>query len=597
MANYTDLSTRFVYRLALRWSDFDALADNDAHVMENNWENGVTCVFFQAAAPTGWTKLTTVTGKALRIVSGTTGTAGTVGGDHDPATEITLAHTHSIAQSNHTHEIMAHQHYWYSVYKHNVGENSTRFDICYDENNFLRSLDYFSAAGASPGYGPAGAIFYLIGGPYNTDSQAHDHGDATDSRLSNITLAYANVIFCSKDTSVGYEDKKSDFSHNNDIDFEDLNELAANDEFNRLRITPAGTVGIFGSVVPSGWTKLTTQNGQLLRVVSGAGGGDGGSHDPAVEITLNHPHDQTSDPGSHAHVTPDHVHSALNSQDEMDVGKYFGDNSGIVTMESDDSTEDRTAYKGITTSSGAGTSSESGSHTHTPESSLINITLAHLNVNQASKNSTGSPASYTDMSSFFSDENLLAHQDMQDMADNDTYLKFHLMPSGSRMFFYQPTQPLNWTKMVAYDGRLLRVTSYSAGNIDGIHDPGDVIGLAHTHIIQPVSHKHNVLEHNHALDSGTVVAAPFTSGRTINPSPNFLGHHPSTKLSLNAVYSIYSYPVLTGTIFSGSSPTEYYTDGNSWETDINEHDHGGATGSALSNITLAHANVLICQKN
>jgi hypothetical protein len=72
--------------------------------------SGTACVFYQAAAPTGWTKSTTNNDKALRVVSGTSGgsaggsvafstafTSRTVSGTTDPHT-LTLA------------EIPAHQH-------------------------------------------------------------------------------------------------------------------------------------------------------------------------------------------------------------------------------------------------------------------------------------------------------------------------------------------------------------------------------------------------------------------------------------------------------------------------------------------------------
>lgn len=67
--------------------------------------SGTVMVFYQASAPTGWTKSTTHNDKALRVVSGSgAGSGGTHGLSSPPST----AHTHT--QSAHTHSIGAHSH-------------------------------------------------------------------------------------------------------------------------------------------------------------------------------------------------------------------------------------------------------------------------------------------------------------------------------------------------------------------------------------------------------------------------------------------------------------------------------------------------------
>lgn len=61
-------------------------------------------------------------------------------------------------------------------------------------------------------------------------------------------------------------------------------------------IAPAGTVLSFYQVAPpTGWTQLVTENDAMLRVVSGAGGGSGGTGSP------------TEGSFEHTHTTGDHI--------------------------------------------------------------------------------------------------------------------------------------------------------------------------------------------------------------------------------------------------------------------------------------------------
>lgn len=74
-------------------------------------ESGVKMVFYQAAAPTGWTAVA-VNDKFLRVVTAG-GSGGSTGGT--VAASTSLAHTHTVAShthdlGNHTHSTPAHQH-------------------------------------------------------------------------------------------------------------------------------------------------------------------------------------------------------------------------------------------------------------------------------------------------------------------------------------------------------------------------------------------------------------------------------------------------------------------------------------------------------
>jgi hypothetical protein len=82
---------------------------------------------------------------------------------------------------------------------------------------------------------------------------------------------------------------------------------------------PAGTVMVFHqAAAPTGWTKSTSHNNKALRVVSGSGGGYGGTHDltgaPSTahsHSTPNHSHNHSLSAGSHTlsvSQMPGHTH-------------------------------------------------------------------------------------------------------------------------------------------------------------------------------------------------------------------------------------------------------------------------------------------------
>ena len=80
----------------------------DGSVSSGGFESGTTTVFYQATAPTGWTKVTTHNDKALRVVSGTGGGSG---GTTAFTTVFTSrgvplqSHSHGINDPGHSHGI------------------------------------------------------------------------------------------------------------------------------------------------------------------------------------------------------------------------------------------------------------------------------------------------------------------------------------------------------------------------------------------------------------------------------------------------------------------------------------------------------------
>lgn len=137
---------------------------------------GTVMIFYQAAAPVGWTKQATQDDKALRVVSG--GSGGSAGGTNALST---LAHTHSIASGgSHTHTLAS---------------NGTKASV----NDINGSYDVGTAPGAAGLFAPvAGGGSTLTIRTANTDSQGtHDHGGTTGSAA--LAVAYIDVILCSKD--------------------------------------------------------------------------------------------------------------------------------------------------------------------------------------------------------------------------------------------------------------------------------------------------------------------------------------------------------------------------------------------------------------
>lgn len=164
---------------------------------------GTVMLFYQAAAPTGWTAVA-VNNKFLRVVSAG-GTGGTTGGSGlTPSSTITLAHTHTVASHTHTGPAHTHTITAESTHTHTVPRNGW--------------------SNSSPG--AAGRLVILEGatipvdldgaGGDNTSGAggAHDHGaatgssgtgatgaatPATDSQLSDTAFQYADVIVATKD--------------------------------------------------------------------------------------------------------------------------------------------------------------------------------------------------------------------------------------------------------------------------------------------------------------------------------------------------------------------------------------------------------------
>lgn len=165
--------------------------------------NGSVMVFFQANAPTGWTKVTTQNDKTLRVVSGTGG--GTGGDWAMSAGETTSSHgghVHAGAAHVHSHNLSAGSHTLSTseMPSHNHGSRTngsssdTRRMGSGNNQTFLTALNSGTMANAGGGGGHAHNMSGSIssGGSGDTGSAgSHTHTIAAPQ--------YIDVIICSKD--------------------------------------------------------------------------------------------------------------------------------------------------------------------------------------------------------------------------------------------------------------------------------------------------------------------------------------------------------------------------------------------------------------
>lgn len=153
--------------------------------------SGTVMLFYQAAAPTGWTQVTTQDNKALRVVSGSGGGAG---GSQGLNATINLAHAHTVASHNHT---ISHEH-TVPIGSNMGGSNSNQFipntpnDWGATDDQSINVVDI--ARGSTIGIRSVTLMKTRSMDTANSGSAS----PSTDSQLSNINLAYIDVILCSK---------------------------------------------------------------------------------------------------------------------------------------------------------------------------------------------------------------------------------------------------------------------------------------------------------------------------------------------------------------------------------------------------------------
>jgi hypothetical protein len=150
-------------------------------------------------------------------------------------------------------------------------------------------------------------------------------------------------------------------------------------------IIPPGTVMLFAqAAAPTGWTQVTTQNDKALRVVSGTGGGTGGS----VAFTTAFSSQNvgatalsTTQIPSHNHSFSgttsgigDHVHN-YTAIAAVGGSSFAGGGQGTITTTTSGAGAHDHSYSGTTSSTGSGST-----HTHT-----LNLAVQYVDIILASK--------------------------------------------------------------------------------------------------------------------------------------------------------------------------------------------------------------------
>ena len=134
---------------------------------------GTVMVFHQAAAPTGWTKVTTHNDKALRVVSGNGGGSG---GSTAFSSAFTHSHSDNFSVNNHTLTIS-------QMPSHN------HFSGFYGPRGADGHVDIFASNDANDGAVNTGST----GG-----NAGHNHGLSGSVTSQTIAPHYVDVIICSK---------------------------------------------------------------------------------------------------------------------------------------------------------------------------------------------------------------------------------------------------------------------------------------------------------------------------------------------------------------------------------------------------------------
>jgi hypothetical protein len=175
-ANGQVLTADSTQATGLRWADF--------------FQSGTTLLFYQASAPTGWTKITTHNNKALRVVSGTGGGSG---GSIEFTSVFTnrgvplVDHTHSITDPGHSHGIYdpGHQHGYDRSNSNNQRAAGGTAAAC--NSDLSGSATY-----------PAGTNISIYGaGTGVSIKNASESGYQTGGTMD-FSVQYIDVIVCSK---------------------------------------------------------------------------------------------------------------------------------------------------------------------------------------------------------------------------------------------------------------------------------------------------------------------------------------------------------------------------------------------------------------
>lgn len=160
--------------------------------------SGTVMLFYQSAAPTGWTQVTSLNDYALRLVSGVGGTTGgttaysTVFSNQTPSISVGIGSLSISATTLSASQMPAHNH---PLVCDNI-----------DGDTAFHNANAFGTATAQGFYFGRASINYLL---YNNavvtsvgGGGSHNHGlsgsPSASSNAITLNVRYANIIICSK---------------------------------------------------------------------------------------------------------------------------------------------------------------------------------------------------------------------------------------------------------------------------------------------------------------------------------------------------------------------------------------------------------------
>jgi len=193
---------------------------------------------------------------------------------------------------------------------------------------------------------------------------------------------------------------------NTDMDLIDT-QMKANADAVAGAGVPSGTVMVFyQSAAPSGWTKSTSNNNKALRVVSGSGGGTGGTHGLSSPPSTAHTHtgpSHTHSTPSHTHSTPSHTHSigahshgnnlsaAAHTLSIAQMPAHTHTEEGVVTIYNAAYGNNFAAI--VTTGNNSGSTGGGGSHSHSMSGGVSNSSAYNTSSNNGGNTGSSSGTS------------------------------------------------------------------------------------------------------------------------------------------------------------------------------------------------------------
>jgi len=587
---YTDLTNSWEYKRPLFRTKLDLLGENDAFLKDNGWQTSTLKLFYMASAPVGWTQNVSINDRWLRVVNGIGGVGGATGGTHAPSTAINLTHAHTLPSvGTHTHTIVGHRH-----------------DMTTTGQNMEIPVDNFRGSGnevmfqVNTGSGTPDTDVTMASFEPISESNASSASGSHTHTISNATFSdyqprYVDIILASKDSSSGYTDITNFFFYGQealDTIFQDL--MYDNDEFNLNRIMPNNARTMLNmAAAPQAWQKLTPLNDYGLRVVSGAGVGTGGGAAFSTSLSLSHGHSIVAD-GDHNHTFPHHRHdtkqlgTTTRQIETLRSYRVVGNEVlyGLSGGSSSTKLKGRTLLDG-----GSGNLNNSGTHSHSTSTHSGSFSFRYLDVIIIEKISGSPTYSFVDYRAEFAYKKLITYQKLNKLGRNDDHVKYHTMPSGNVMFFYQSVAPLTWVQLTTQHDRILRVVTTVGGGTGGANNVGDTFNFSHTHTTTNASHSHSTPSHTHTWETTTVndYGGDFES--------RYLYKRDGTLSEGSGGYHTMAFG-RKESIPSGTWGHQILTTINSavGQTDTLSHNHG-TTGAAGSSFNFAYANVIMCQKS